>query len=77
MRCYASTGISFEPVSVCVCHMLVLYQNGCTDQAGLWHTGLPRNLGILPSRTLSQTRLGKYGQWPQHTHHLVSATNKR
>jgi len=34
-----------EPVSVrplcrgrCVCHTPVLYQNGCTNRAGFWHT---------------------------------------
>ena len=41
-RC-ASAGIGYERVSVCVsvCHMVVLYLNGCTCTSWFWYTGFP------------------------------------
>ena len=67
-RCYASVGIVCHCVSVCVSH-LVLYQNGCTDQADFiayrfpWAHATPRfreirvslKIRVIPPGTLLQT----------------------
>jgi len=42
VRCYASVGTSYDPVSVSVCHKSVFYRNGLTDGAGFSHLGFFR-----------------------------------
>ena len=52
MQCYANTDISCHCMSVCVRHMPVLYQNGCTGRAGFLHAGFPRLMLHYVSRKL-------------------------